>query len=66
MNWCDLCMLRTSRVHDHRSDSSGLDDGILIGRQRKKPEKKPAAELREIRLRAWQTRRLRYGAVGHG
>jgi hypothetical protein len=47
--------------------SDGLDDGpYLPGREpRKKPEPKSAAETKDIRSRAWATRREKYGKHGH-
>jgi hypothetical protein len=46
---------------DCRPDNSGLDDGPWLPGcgPRKKPTPKTAAEVREIRLRAWVTRRER-------
>lgn len=52
--------------HDHRPDGSGLDDGPPLRVERKKPALKTAEEAREIKLRAWATRRDKYGEKGHG
>lgn len=51
--------------HDHRPDGSGLDDGPPLRTERKKPAPKTAEEMREIRSRAWATRRRKYGERGH-
>jgi hypothetical protein len=51
--------------HDHRPDGSGLDDGPPLRTERKKAQPKAAAELRDIRARAWATRRAKYGPHGH-
>ena len=53
--------------HDHRPDETGLDDGPWIPgcAPRKKPTPKPAEETRDIRVRAWATRREKYGKSGH-
>lgn len=63
---CPICSgLMSTGHHDHRDDLSGIDDGPPLGRQYRKPPAKPAEELREIRARAWATRRERYGDRGH-
>lgn len=62
---CPVCFGVMSFPHDHKSDNSGLDDGPFIRPQRKKQAPKAAAELKQIRHRAWQTRRERYGQHGH-
>lgn len=65
---CDQCGGLLTWVHDHKPDNTGLDDGIcyLPGRQpRKNPAPKPADEIRDIRARAWATRRQKYGQGGH-
>lgn len=64
---CMICGQELSWPHDHKPDQSGLDDGpYLPGRApRKKPEPKTPDELTEIRLRAWETRRAKYGQYGH-
>lgn len=64
---CDVCGLDQSWMHDHKPDQSGLDDGpYLPGRApRKKMTPKPADEVRDIRSRAWATRREKYGRYGH-
>lgn len=48
--------------------NAGLDDGPLLpGRDpRPEPMRKPAAERAAARAKAWETRRARYGASGHG
>jgi hypothetical protein len=51
--------------HDHRPDMGGLDDGPPLKAERKKALPKPAAELRDIRARAWATRREKHGPRGH-
>jgi hypothetical protein len=66
MNRCGLCecefFISTDGVK-----RTGLDDGpYLPGRApRKKPAAKSAVETREVRSRAWATRRERYGERGH-
>lgn len=55
---------------DNRPDGSGLDDGpFLPGYGPRKPRKKPTPKspelMRGIRLRAWATRRAKYGPRGH-
>lgn len=64
---CETCGGVIAYPHDHRADETGLDDGPwLPGRApRKKPIPKSPAEIREIRTRAWATRRARYGEHGH-
>jgi hypothetical protein len=64
---CVTCGQPLAWEHDHRPGGMGLDDGPwLPGRApRKKPDAKPADEVREIRLLAWATRRKRYGSHGH-
>jgi hypothetical protein len=64
---CNVCGLDQSWLHDHKPDNSGLDDGPpLPGHApRKKMEPKPADEVRDIRARAWATRRAKYGQRGH-
>jgi len=62
---CDQCGGLLTWVHDHRSDNTGLDDGPLLNPPRKKPAPKPADETAEIRARAWETRRQKYGQGGH-
>lgn len=65
--YCSLCGGVIAFPHDHQPDQSGLDDGPwLPGRApRKRPEPKQPDELTEIRVRAWATRRARYGQGGH-
>lgn len=52
---------------DSRPDGSGLDDGPYLPgcAPRKRPPAKAAAELADIRARAWATRRRKYGKRGH-
>lgn len=58
MTWHCIC---------HRDPCDGLDCGVYLpGRApRKRPDPKPAAELTDIRARAWATRRAKYGPRGH-
>jgi hypothetical protein len=46
---------------------NGLDCGVYLpGRKpRKVPHKKTASEMAQIRQRAWETRRAKYGECGH-
>lgn len=62
---CAVCGQALTWEHDHRPDNSGLDDGPPINPPRKKPAPKPADETRDIRARAWATRRQKYGQHGH-
>lgn len=64
---CTLCGQAMTWVHDHKPDYSGLDDGPWLPGHapRKKPAPKSAGELRDIRSRAWATRRAMYGERGH-
>ncbi len=66
-DYCADCGQVNGWPHDHKPDGSGLDDGPwLPGRApRKRPARKQADELSEIRKRAWTTRREKYGAFGH-
>lgn len=61
---CEVCGGLLTWQHDHRADNSGLDDGPTL-QARKKPAPKPANEIRDIRARAWATRRQKYGQHGH-
>lgn len=63
--FCNVCGQSTTWEHDHKPDSSGLDDGPPLPGIRKKPEPKTAEEMRRIRAQAWETRRKKYGAHGH-
>lgn len=56
-------MSRWPCVHGRDCPGTGLDCGP--DQSRKKPEPKPAAELADIRARAWATRRAKYGPQGH-
>jgi len=66
---CPVCFDPLVCPHDHKSDKSGLDDGPYLDeypfKQRKKAEPKDAETIREIRARAWATRRAKYGQSGH-
>ena len=65
--YCEKCGGLLAWEHDHKDDESGIDDGPwLPGRApRKQADPKPVKEVREIRLRAWETRRKKYGKYGH-
>jgi hypothetical protein len=58
---CKTCGGVLAFLHDHKPDQSGLDDGPWLPERapRKKMEPKPPEVVREIRLRAWATRRAR-------
>ena len=62
---CEICCVPMTWPHDHRADNTGLDDGPPLYTERKRPAPKPAAEIKEIRARAWATRREKYGKYGH-
>ncbi len=62
---CEICGCETAFAHDHRADNSGLDDGPPLHAPRKKPAPKSADEMREIRAKAWATRREKWGKYGH-
>lgn len=62
---CCLCGGSLSWTHDHQPDNSGLDDGPFLRTPRKKMTPKSVFVAREIRLRAWITRRQKYGQRGH-
>lgn len=51
--------------HDSKPDNTGLDDGPPLHAERKRPAPKSADEMREIRSRAWATRRAMHGERGH-
>lgn len=53
-------------THDHRADLTGLDDGPYLPGMvpRKKSERSPQ-QLSADRMRAWETRRAKYGEYGH-
>ncbi|WP_336802393.1 hypothetical protein [Kaistia sp. MMO-174] len=66
-DYCLVCGQPLTWAHDHQPDLSGLDDGPPLGRKpytRTAPPKS-ADEIREIRARAWETRRAKYGQHGH-
>lgn len=65
MDVCAICGGLLTWKHDHRADNSGLDDGPPLNPPRKKPAAKSAEETRAIRMRAWATRRQKYGKHGH-
>lgn len=50
-------------IHGSDCDGRGLDCGPDFSR--KKPAPKTAAEMADIRARAWATRRTKYGPCGH-
>ena len=52
---------------DNRTDGSGLDDGVFLPgcAPRKKAAPKSPDKIAEIRARAWETRRNKYGRHGH-
>lgn len=62
---CSVCGAPLTWKHDHRADNSGLDDGPPLRTPRKRPASKTGEELRDIRARAWATRRKKYGHYGH-
>lgn len=61
---CEGCGGLLTFPHDHKPDFTGLDDGPPLP-ARKRPAPKPADEIRDIRARAWATRRQKYGQHGH-
>ena len=65
IRYCTVCGGIQIWTHDHRPDNTGLDDGPPLNQPRKRPTPKPAEETREIRARAWATRRAKYGEHGH-
>ena len=65
MDYCATCGGELTWQHDHKPDNTGLDDGPPLHRERKKMEPEPADETRDIRARAWATRRAKYGERGH-
>lgn len=67
MDYCAICGVEAAFQHDHKPDQTGLDDGPWLPGQapRKKPIPKSPKEMREIRARAWATRRAMYGECGH-
>lgn len=64
---CSICGGQPTYTHDHKPDLSGLDDGPYLPdhEPRKKPTPKTPSEVAEIRARAWETRRQKYGKWGH-
>lgn len=64
--YCPACGQQQTWRHDHKTDLSGLDDGPPLPGEtpRKKAIPKDAATTREIRRRAWATRRAKYGPRG--
>lgn len=65
MDYCTTCGGELSWTHDHRADNSGIDDGPPLRNERKKPAPKSADEMKDIRARAWATRRKKHGPQGH-
>jgi hypothetical protein len=65
METCPTCGGALTWQHDHREDNTGLDDGPPLHPPRRKAQPKGADETREIRRRAWATRREKYGQYGH-
>lgn len=65
MDVCDVCGGQLTWLHDHRADNTGIDDGPPLSVSRKKMEAKSPDEYRDIRSRAWATRREKYGRFGH-
>jgi hypothetical protein len=65
VTFCEICGCETTFAHDHRADNSGLDDGPPLHAPRKKPAPKSAEATREIRAKAWATRREKWGKYGH-
>lgn len=64
-SWCLTCGAEETFPHDHKADNTGLDDGPLIDPPRKKPAPKPQEVMIQIRMKAWETRRAKYGPAGH-
>lgn len=62
---CEVCGQALTWEHDHKPDLSGLDDGPPLPGARSKPQPKSPDELRDIRARAWATRRQKHGPHGH-
>lgn len=62
---CPVCGWLSTFSHDHKADLSGLDDGP-DDHKRRKPFPVSPEVLSEIRRRAWETRREKYGKYGHG
>lgn len=63
--YCPLCGIEALFQHDHKADNTGLDDGPELHSVRKKADPKPQNVVTAIRARAWETRRMKYGAHGH-
>ncbi len=70
--FCEVCHGALTWVHDHKSDLSGIDDGPPdwvcipgVRKPHKKPEPKSPEVMADIRKRAWETRRTKYGKYGH-
>lgn len=63
---CPTCGGFLSWRHDHKLDNSGLDDGPWLPGHapRKKHDIDPVA-FSVARKRAWETRRAKYGPMGH-
>jgi hypothetical protein len=63
---CAVCGQDQTFSHDHHLDNTGLDDGPDLHPQRKRAPPKPPSVVSAIRVRAWATRRAKYGDCGHG
>lgn len=61
--WEEILSRNKSAPLDQKPDCSGLDDGPYLPGQspRKKPTAKSPDEIKKIRQRAWETRRIKYG-----
>ncbi len=59
---CNICGGLLSWGHDHRDDFTGLDDGPY---RESRTKKRQPSEIADIRRRAWETRRTKYGPRGH-
>ena len=62
---CEVCQGPLNFQHDHKPDWSGLDDGPFLRPPRKKLDPVAPEVERDRRIRAWETRRLKYGRYGH-
>ena len=65
MDRCLICFGELTWKHDHKPDNTGLDDGPPIERERKPYTLKPGTDIKEVRRKAWATRRKKYGPRGH-
>lgn len=65
LDLCPHCGQPTA-THDHRADLSGLDDGpYLPGQAPRKKSERTLQQMSADRMRAWETRRAKYGKYGH-